>query len=224
MRLVVTALGSKVLPYCSVKYMGSASGVKSCIAPTDVLWEVILDTRVISVKTVQNHNPLVDMTTFGKLLYAILVSCACMMIWEAGGLEFATYTPFILSCWEVNTSWPLVSQLGQVPYTVLLSMWSYSSDEDILPQEHSVKKTSPHSACLGVFCPFQVELRLLLPLPMNRAEGCLEMLWSYFLHYGFHLGGKKKISFSWKHRKPPELTDLIAQVSAWRMLGADGLC
>lgn len=63
---------------------------KSAITHTDVLREVILDTRVMHVKAVQNHSPLVYMIPFGRLLYAVLVSCACVEIWEAGGLEFVT--------------------------------------------------------------------------------------------------------------------------------------
>lgn len=42
------------------------------------------------VKAVQSHSPLVYMIPFGSLLYAVLVSCACVEIWEAGGLEFVT--------------------------------------------------------------------------------------------------------------------------------------
>lgn len=70
-------------------YTGPTGEVQS-LSHTDVLWEVILDTGVVRVKALQNRKPLVYMIPFGSLLVAVLASCACVMIWEAGGLEFVT--------------------------------------------------------------------------------------------------------------------------------------
>lgn len=149
-------------------------------------------------------------------------------VWWSGKLEDwnLPLKPFIPSCWEVNTSWPMLSQLGQVPYPVLLCMWSYSSDEDILFQERGVKKTSPHSACLGISCPFQLSWGWFCLYPLREQKVVLKCYDHISFIMAFTWGKKKstQISFSWKHTKPPELRDLGARVSAWRMLGAGSLC
>lgn len=69
--------------------MGSSGGMKSSIAHTAVLREVILDVKIMYVEAVQNHNPPVDHGAFGKLLVIVLVP-GCTMICEAEGLEFVT--------------------------------------------------------------------------------------------------------------------------------------
>lgn len=69
--------------------MGSSGGMKSSIAHTAVLREVILDVRIMYVEAVQNHNPPADRDAFGKLLVIVLVP-GSTMICEAEGLEFVT--------------------------------------------------------------------------------------------------------------------------------------
>lgn len=128
-----------------------------------------------------------------------------MSVWWSGKLEErnSSLKPFILSCWEENTSWPLLSQLGQVPDTILLSMWPYSSDEDILPQEHCGEKTSPHSACWGIFRPFQLSWGWLCLYPWIEQKLVLKCCDHISSIMAFTW--KKQVSFSWKHTKPPEL-------------------
>lgn len=69
--------------------MGSSSGMKSSITYTAVLWEVILDVKIMYVEAVQNHNPPVDHDAFWQMLFIVLVS-GCTMIWKAERLEFVT--------------------------------------------------------------------------------------------------------------------------------------
>jgi hypothetical protein len=70
--------------------MESSSAVKSSITHTAVLWEVILDVRIMYAEAVQSHNSPVDHNAFGELLFIVSVSSGSIMIWEAEGLEFVT--------------------------------------------------------------------------------------------------------------------------------------
>lgn len=166
---------------------GISGGVKSCIAQTDVFWEVILDTRVMCVETVQNHNPLGDMIPSGKLLFAIWVSCVCMIVWEAGGSEFVTSAlhPQLRRGEHVLTSGSIIvgpSFIHCAAKRVVIQLWGRHPAPGTQCEENLT------TLCLfGYFLSLSVELRLALPLAMERAEGCLEMLWSHFLHNGFHL-------------------------------------
>ena len=91
---------------------------------------------------------------FGKLLCIVLVS-GCTMIWEAEEMEFVTQAihPQLPRGGHILTSRLM---LGRVPYTILLRMWSPSSNEDILFQQDSVKKKSQLSNRLDVSHSFQL--------------------------------------------------------------------
>lgn len=153
----------------------------SPVSHTAVLWEVMLDVKTMYAEAVQNPNSPVDHDTFWQ------TAIHCISIWLYNDLEswrtgICHFSCSILSCQEVGTFWLPELNLGRVPHTILLRMWSLQ-----LQQRHPVSaiQCEENFVIIKLFRCFpliSVGQKSVFLLPMCKLKVCLEMVyWILFL-------------------------------------------